>query len=108
VSSTELHAAAVILVAALPDYADDLSPLQLEALADLFDEIACELEESTALIDAMLSLASQRGCQADGQPRDYLTAGERVTFDIADRRGLDAGLGHETLSRWKARSAWRE
>jgi hypothetical protein len=106
-ASNELHAVAVRLVARLPDGHADLSPDQLDALADLFDEIAGRLEESTALIDSMLGLASQRGYQDGSQPLDYLTPAERATFDVGDRRGLDAGLAHETLTRWKEASGWR-
>jgi hypothetical protein len=105
---TELNAAAARLVAELPNDPSDLSSRQLLAMADLFDEIADRLTESTARIDAMASLANQRGHQSGSQPLDYLTAAERVTFDEGEPRGLDATLAHDTLMRWKERSGWRE
>jgi hypothetical protein len=100
-ASTQLHAAAVRLVAELPDDATDLTPVQLDAIADLFEEIADCLDQSTTEIDGMLNLASQRGHQTGEAPYDYLTAAERAKFDIDDQHALDASLAHETLTRWK-------
>jgi hypothetical protein len=102
----ELHAAAVRLVAALPDSAADLSPSQLDAMAALFDQIADRIELNALRIDAMLRRASQRGHAPGTRPVDYLTAAERAVFDADDLRALDASLAHETLNRWKDTSGW--
>lgn len=105
---TELSDAAAGLIAELPNEASDLTSPQLDAMAELLNEIADRLGLSETRIDAMLVLTRRRGYRGVGERLDYLTSDERATFEDGEGRGLDATLAHDALARWGERSGWSD